>query len=407
MKTYHYKAKKGPTEMVEGRLSAETHDQAIDKVNELGLTPVDIWEENSVETPREKKALAAGTGKKTGARDLLAFYRQMAKLTKSGVPVLQSVFLLAQQTESESLREVLKKVHQEVREGNSLSGALSLFPRIFTSFDIGMIQTGEAAGQLEEVLERIAAYHETEREMNSKVRSALAYPAFIIVVAIFTVSFMLTQVIPKYSRFFSDLGQELPVITKILIAASAAMQAYGGFVLIVLASGAILGMRLLKTPAVRVSWDALWLKMPVIGKVILKSEISRMARTLELLLRSGISLIKAMRILVPVVRNFALRRELETCRAQLEQGGFLSDSLKKARYFPPFVCYFVGIGEESGRLDETLREIADWYEKDTMEAIKIMMSLLEPGLILVVGIILGFIIMAVLLPVFSINTMVV
>jgi type II secretory pathway component PulF len=130
-----------------------------------------------------------------------------------------------------------------------------------------------------------------------------------------------------------------------------------------------------------------------------------MARTLELLLRSGIPLIKAIRIVVPVVTNQALRRELDGCRMALEQGGFLSDSLKKARYFPPFVCYFVGIGEESGRLDETLHEIADWYEKDTMEAVKIMMSLLEPCLILVIGSILGFIIMAVLLPVFSINTM--
>jgi len=406
MKSFHYKAKKGPLEVVEGSLHAGSHEEAIDKVNALGLVPVDIQEE-SVEGGAPVKKKLPVSGKAVGGRDLLAFYRQTSKLVKSGVPILQALLLIAQQSENERFSEMLKRLHQEVREGNSLSGSLALFPKTFSSFDIGMIQTGEAAGCLEEVLERIAHYHEAENELVSRIRSSLAYPAFIVLVGIFSVVFMLTGVIPKFSRFFADLGQDLPLITRILMGVSGWFERHIGWVIGFTAAAFFIFNRLLKVPATRLRFDRMILGLPLAGRVLLKAEIARMSRTLELLLKSGIPLVKGMKILIPVVKNLAIRSELERCRVELEQGSLLSISLKKSALFPPFVCHFIGIGEESGRLDESLHEIAEWYEKDTAEAVKIMLSLLEPAVILVIGIILAFIIMAVMLPVFSINTMVV
>ena len=407
MKNYRYKAKRGPSEVVEGVLAAVSQEEAIDKVNELGLVPVDIWEEAAgVRGGARKTVPASSSGRAVRGSDLLAFYSQTGKLVKSGVPILQAVFLLGQQTESNPFREILRKVHQELREGNTLSGALALFPKVFSAFDIGMIQTGEAAGRLEEVLDRLTHYHEQQREVYLRVRSALAYPAFIVLMGFATVIFMLTNVIPKFSRFFSDLGQDLPLITRILIGTSVWCERHVFWILGFFAVIFFSISRLLKNPATRVHFDALTLRLPLVGRVLLKSEIARLSRTLELLLKSGIPLVRAMKILVPVVGNLSVRAQIERCRVELEQGGFLSDSLKRSPLFPPFVCYFVGIGEESGRVDEALHEIAEWYEKDTVEAIKIMMSLLEPAVILVIGIILAFIIMAIMLPIFSINTMV-
>ena len=404
MKSYRYRAKKGPREIVEGTLSAVSQDEAIDKVNAMGLIPVDI-RENLIQAEEEKK-VRRQRWSRIGSGDLLAFYRQMAKLNKSGVPLLQAVFLVSQGLEKEAFKTVLDKIHKDIREGQTFSAALAAYPKIFSPFDIGMIQTGEAAGRLDEVLRQIADYREAQRALVSKVRGALAYPVFVMLMGIFTVGFMLSNVIPKFSRFFTDLGQELPWITRTLIAASNWMQLYGLVALAVFAAGILLFAALLKNPAYRLGFDALVLKLPLAGKVILKSEISRAARTMELLLKSGIPILKALRIAVPVTGNLRVRQELEACRESVEKGGYLSEGLQKSQLFPAFARHFIAIGEESGNLDESLKEIAEWYEKDTEEAVKIMTSLLEPAMILIIGGLLGVLIIAVLLPVFSMNTMV-
>jgi len=403
MKNYHYKAKKGPSEIVEGTITADTKENAIDKVNDLGLIPVDI-----VEQAETAAAVAAAkpVKRRVRSKDVLTFYMQLSRLVKSGVPLMQALSLLAREGERSALKPVTEDLVNRVRQGSSLSDALAMHPRCFSAFDIGMVQTGEAAGRLDEVLQKVASYREMQRELAGKIRGAIAYPSFIILMSIVTVTFMLTNVIPKFARFFKDLGQELPLMTRVLIGLSEWMQSYWYFVAGVIASLILLAGRMKNNAAYRMRVDAIVLKLPLLGNVILKSEIAKLCRTLELLLKSGVSVLSALRIAVPVMGNEALKYDIRNCHGLLEQGGNLSEGFRSSKYIPSFVSYFVGMGEESGRLDESLKEIAEWYEKDTEEAVKIMTGLLEPGIILVVGGILAFIIIAVLLPVFSINAMV-
>lgn len=404
MKNYHYKAKKGPAEIVEGDIAADSRENAIDKVNDLGLVPVDISEKSAEDA--SGKPSVRRTVKRVRSRDLLQFYMQLSRLVKSGVSLLQALFLLSKQGEQSAFRVVVEDLTDRVRQGSSLSDAMSLHPRIFPPFDIGMVQTGEAAGRLDEVLGKVASYRGEQHAMAGKIRGAIAYPAFIIIMSIVTVAFMLTNVIPKFARFFKDLGQELPLMTRILIAVSGWMQSYWYFVLLGAAALYFLLRRLYSKPAHREKLDRSLLGLPLVGDVFLKAEIARLCRTLELLLKSGVSLLAGVRIAIPVLKNEALKQDLRGCYRHIEEGGTLSEGLGKSELVPQFVCYFVGMGEESGRLSDSLEEIAQWYEQDTQEAIKIMTSLLEPAIILVVGAILAFIVISVLLPVFSINAMV-
>jgi len=405
VKQFRYKAKKGPREIVEGTLTAASRDEAVDLINELGLIPIDV----SPEPIGKKKGAVSKTKtarpRKIRRRDLLAFYRQLGRLVKSGIPILRVLTLMAQENENPTLVGILQKIQEEVREGSSLSTALAGYPRVFSGFDIGMIQTGESAGRIEESLAMVAMHHEQQEEISGKLRTAIAYPLFLVVAGFFTVCFMLTVIIPRFARFFSDLGQELPLITRALIAVSDFMQlTWWGW----LTAGALVIFavkRGLKKPAEKIRFHRWLLGVPKLGRLMLKAEVARLCRTLFLLLKSGIPIVQAVRMVLPALGNEAVKHDLHQSALRLEQGGCLSDALRNTSRFPPLMYHFIGIGEESGRLDEALNEIADWYERDTAEGIKILTNLLEPVIILSVGLILGLIIIAVLLPVFSINTM--
>ncbi len=208
MKNFKYKAERGPSEIVQGVVAAETREDAVDKVNQLGLVPVDIYEAAG-RTKAEQASDEPVKHRSAKARDLMAFYRQLGKLMRSGVPILQALYLLSSENDTRFAAGIVRELHKEVRQGNTLSSAMVKFPKVFNSFDIGMVQTGEAVGRLDEVLGRIADYRQKQQQLLSKVRGALAYPAFIVVMGIFSVSFILTNVIPRFSSFYLDLGASL------------------------------------------------------------------------------------------------------------------------------------------------------------------------------------------------------
>jgi type II secretory pathway component PulF len=402
--TFKYKAKKGVNEWVEGVVEAASRDEAVDKINELGLLPIDVWgadEKKSRSEPRRPPVV-----KKVKTKNLITFYRQLSKLIKSGISVPRALNLVSQEHEHPGLRKILGSVLADVRSGASLSSALRAFPAVFTPFDVGLLSAGESAGRIDESLGLIAAYHEQQEDFVSKVRSAMAYPTLVLAMGGLTLGVMITQVIPKFSRFFQDLGQDLPFLTKVLIAVSEWSRA--NLVWGLLAAGAFFfAARItLRRPQERVRFDRSILRIPKLGGLFLKIEIARFARTLELLLKSGIALPSATRNLAPIAANHAVRAELEACARGLEEGGPLSEGLRKSGLFPGFVCHLVALGEESGRLDEALGEIAEWYEKEVSETLKVITALLEPAVILIIGVILALVIIAVLLPVFSINTMI-
>ncbi|MBI3306479.1 MAG: type II secretion system F family protein [Candidatus Omnitrophica bacterium] len=402
MKKFKYRAKKGPEQTVEGIIAAQSQDDAIDKINELGLFPVAVVEEGN---PHVKKVRAVVT-KKLKPREVITFYRQLGQLVKSGVPMLQAISVLTEQTGEARFRVVLERIKSTVSQGQPLSSALAEYPTVFSIFDTALIQAGEATGHLEESLLRIADYQTQQNALRSKIKMSLTYPVFILCMGILAVIFLLIFVVPKFSSLFADFGQKLPLITRILIAFSEAMQHYGGWIIIVLALGVAVGRKVLKAPAEREKIHRFLLKIPYWGAFYLKVETSRFVRTLALLLKSGIPILRALEISIPVIRNEAVRRDAQASYEAVQNGRYLSDGLRKSALFPRLLIQLVALGEESGRLDESLLEISNWYEQDTVESLEIATRLLEPLVILGVGLILGFLIIAILLPVFSIDTLI-
>ena len=417
MKTYRYKAKKGPREVVEGTLSADTQDEALDKIHELGLVPVDLNEETVSAGPAQKsesrttsqtrRSEAGGVNqRKIKSREIAYFYRQLASLVKSGVPLVKGFQILSKEHGNPHFRTLLAQMEVAVREGQEPHVAFGRYPQVFTAFDRGMIQAGEKSGTLDEILVRIAQYRANQQIFISKVRSALIYPAFVVSVGILSMVFMLAYVVPKFTLFFQDLGQELPLMTRILIRLSDWMQ-WGWIVIAVLViAGSIVFRKLLARPLTRKSIHALYLKLPVVGVLLTKAEIANLSRSLALLLRSGIPVLAALRGTLPVLTNEAIKADIEVTHRIVEEGGYLSQGLSRSKFIPGYFVQIVGVGEESGKLEDSLNDIAAWYEFDTEEAVRAMTGMLEPAIILFVGLILGLMIMAVLLPIFSMSTMV-
>lgn len=404
MKTFLYKAKKNLTESVQGVIAADSRQEAIDRINELQLIPVEVIEQLTAEQTKSR-SFEFRFGRRIKSRDLVIFYGQFARLIKSGVPILRSLAIIYDQTGNPNMKRVLENVQKNVKDGSSLSSALSLFPKVFPPFDVAMIQTGESVGKLEEVLMKLVKYLEQRMYLQSKLSAAVAYPIFIVCMGVATVFIMITFVIPKFSIFFSELGQELPYITKLLISTSNFCQknwlwAVAGFLI----SSAFFKIQM-KSKSNLIKRDELLLKIPKIGSLIVMYETARLARAMELLIRSGMQVLQAVKMTVPILQNEILKQDLEACRKLLEQGGYFSAGMKQSKYFPQFIYHLVSVGEESGRLDEVFQDIAEWYEQDIAQSIQTLTNLLEPVIILLVGSALGLIIVAVLMPIFSINAL--
>jgi len=402
-KRFKYKAKRGPYEQVEGILFAETSDEAVDKVNEMGLLPVDIFEEK--EKDLQKLFSAVKKGKLSG-RELVVFYRHLSKLIKAGVPILRALAILSEEASNPAMKELVENIQAKVREGESFSQVLADFPGVFSAFDIALISAGEGGGNLEESLLRIGNYREQQDVLLKKVRTALTYPVFLFTAGVATVSFMMAFVIPRFSQFFSDLGQELPLATRVLISISHSFQKGWPAALGLLLFAYFLLRRSLRIKKEKMILDRLLLKIPKIGELIIKMETVRLSRTLALLLKNGVHILNAVRISIPVLQNEAIRFQLDSACKVLQEGGSFSDILRDASLLPRFVFHLAKVGEETGRLDDILFEISDWYEQEVDLTVQTLMRLLEPLLILAVGLVLSFVIGALLLPVFSINAMI-
>lgn len=398
---YKYRAKKGPDELTEGTIEAQSEAEAVERLSRQGYLPVRI--EKAVFSQA-----ASGAPKSQGrirSRDITIFSRQLASLLKSGVPILNALNIISEQSDNQNLKNALRNIHDAVKAGATFSGSLAEYPGAFPPLYIAMIRSGEDTGGLPDALMRITEYRIKIEEMYSRVRMALAYPVLMAVVGLGTVIFMLTFVMPRLMQIFINLGEQLPLPTRIVIYTSDLLrQKWLWIVIAVLGSAAVI-RRQLKTPAGKLSFSIMQLHLPVAGSFILKAELSRFTRTLSILLKSGIPILRAINIAIPVLDNEVIKKQLESSYKSLEQGGSFGKSLKESKLFPALMTNLIIVGEESGKLEESLAEVAASYERDTDEAIRVMSSLLEPVMILAMGLIVGFIVIAMLLPVFEINVM--
>lgn len=429
MPRFAYRAKKGPTEVVNGTIDAQTADAVIEKLDEMGLLPIRMEEVSADASAPAVPALPAGQAgvpapaipaaakprpdvlhaakKPLFARirstEVTIFGRQLASLLRAGVPILKALWIISEQTPNPKFKEMLEHSQDEIRNGKPLSAVLSQYPRLFPPIYLAMVRTGEDSGTLQEVLVRISEYRQKQEEIGSRVRSALAYPILMGLTGIGTVAFMLTFVIPRLTGLFSQLGTALPLPTRILMSASAVFQS----VFFWLAAAAlIIGLTVLARtphPKVRRMRGEMGLRFPLLGPFALKAELARLCRTLELLVKSGLPILRGLEITAPVIGNSLLREAFEEARAKVSGGASLGRTLRESGRFPLFLTNLVSVGEESGKLDEALAEAAAFYERETDEGVRLLTSLLEPLMILVMGLIVGFIVMAMLLPMFELN----
>jgi len=403
MTNYNYRAKKGLQEIVNGTMEAQSEKEAIEKISALGYLPLHLEEAQG-----GQGAPVASTHKSYGrirASQITIFGRQLSSLLKSGVPILSAINIIREQSENVHLKAVLFDIYNVIKNGGTFSSALEAYPKYFSVLYVAMVRTGENSGALAGSLLRIADYRTKQEELLSRFRMALAYPILMALVGVGTVVFMLTFVMPRLMGIFSNLGQNLPLPTKILLAVSQGLRQWWPGIILSLVAVIFLVKQQLKTKMGRLSWSILKLHIPIFGKFALKADLACFSRTLELLIKSGLPILKALEISVQVLSNEVIKERLLKSHGDLEQGGSFGRSMKDSKLLPLFMVNLISVGEESGNLAGALGEVADSYERDTDEMIRIMSSLLEPLMILAMGLIVGFIVVAMLLPIFEINMM--
>ncbi|MBI4358371.1 MAG: type II secretion system F family protein [Candidatus Omnitrophica bacterium] len=413
MGTFRYRAKETSGNTIEGVVEAVTAQEAVDKINRLGYMPVRVEETASTKkeqpqpsTPSLSQAVPS-LRRKVKSKEITAFGRQMSSLIRSGVPILRGISIVSEQSANSHFRSFLNQIHEDVKNGSTFSSALSRYPHLFPPLYIALVSAGETSGTLDQTLAKVTDYRQKQEEILSHIRSAMIYPAFMAIAGVGTIVFMLTFVMPRLMGVFGNLGGDLPLPTKILIQISTAFRQ--GWLWGAVATAALLIAVLFrgkKSGKKNLILNRLQLQVPVFGSLALKAEIARFSRTLELLIKSGIPAIQAIETATPVLSNAILKNELIRCAQDLKGGSSFGKSLKESKWFPIFMTNLLTIGEEAGKLDEALAEIAIFYERETAEAVRTMTSLIEPLMILAMGLVVGFIVIAMLLPMFELNMMV-
>ncbi len=401
MPRFIYKAKRNPKETIEGKIDAANTKDAIAKLRTMKLFPL-LVEEETLATQKRKFFLR----KSVPLRDLSTFTRQLSNLLGSGMTLINALDVLVQQTENSLLSQTTKDIKADIKDGVSLSMALSKHPYIFPSLYTNMVKSGEVGGMLEEVLSRLADFAEADEQTLSKVRTSLAYPILLTSVGAITIFILLSFVAPRLVSMFADLGEALPLPTIILMGVSNFFAAFWWLIILLLAILAFGLNRWIKTKEGKRTFDEFKLKLPFIGRFIETSEFARLNRTLGTLIRSGVPIIEALDVLSKTMGNEIIREELASVRRSVVDGLSLSAGMKQTGRFPPMMVNMISVGEESGSLEGSLFKTADSYDREIDRAIKVFTTLLEPSLIIVLGVVVGFIVISMLLPIFQINLMV-
>jgi type IV pilus assembly protein PilC len=397
MPRYAYRAKSAPKKIIQGFIEAESEAEALTALGRMGYFPFSL---RSEDFSRPKRNILIYTNPR---KEICGFTRELATLLNSGVNILSSLTIITKQTSNKYLKSVLSDVAGKIRDGSSLSESMKAHPRFFSDLYASVVHSGEVSGNIDLVLARLADFLEKERDFKDTVKLALIYPVFVLAVGIITVAVLLGFVIPKLTVMFQDMGQLLPLPTRILIGISDAFRTWWWLILLGVCGLAFFWRRSSQLPKVRIFIDTLKIKTVLLGSTILKTEICRLARTLSLLLSGGLPIVSALDIASSSLENQVIKTEIQKFKDKINSGSSLSACLKESRIFPELVESIVKVGEESGSLDKSLNRIADDYEKEVDRQLKALTRILEPVVILVMGLIVGFIVLSLLLPIFELN----
>ncbi len=401
MPVYNYKAINDKGESVKGVISAESVKIATDKLRKGGVYLSSIKEAAG---SRRSSISLPWTGVSTS--ELAVMTRQFSTLISSGLPLETSLVALYEQTDDQKLKEILSQVRSRVSEGSSLHVALEEHKNVFSDLYVSMVRAGEASGTLDVVLDRLADFLEKQQELTSKMRGAMIYPAIMFIVGLGVLVFMMTFVIPKVADIFEASNKALPFLTVVLIGASDFLRGNFALILVFMAVVFFFAHRYVKTPSGKKVYDRLSLRVPVFGKISSKVMISRFTRTLSTLLSSGIPLLESVKVSESVLGNSLYVENIKDVRVKVAEGAAFGSSLGQTGIFPPLVVRMVSVGEEAGKIEDMLSKVADMYDTEVDGMLSTLTSLLEPVMILIMGVVMGFIVFAILLPVLNLTSVI-
>ena len=398
MPVFEYRGINKAGKNVRGTLDVENARAARAKLKKDGIFVVDL---KNKKTEKKKGARAARAQQKVSIGELSTMTRQLATLIKANIPLVEALSAVAEQTENEYLRDVMADVKNMVNEGSPLYRAFSKYPKIFDKIYASMSEAGETSGTLDIILLRLAEFSEAQSELNSRVKSALTYPIIMLVVTFGLLTFLFIKVVPQIAVIFEENGQELPALTQVVMGVSGFFIDYWIAVGIAVIGGVVLFQGWRATESGAATWDAILLKIPIVGRLALMIATSRFTRTLATLLNGGVPMLNAMDIVRNVVGNHVLAVAIDQGRANISEGESIAGPLKKSGQFPPLVIHMINIGEKTGELEHMLNLVSDSYDFEVKTKIDGLTSVLNPILIVILGGVIAIIVFAILMPMFD------
>ena len=408
MPAFEYQALDQNGRQQKGVLEGDTSRQIRSQLRTLGLNPLAVQQvdNKSSATGTKGSSLSLRRNRKMSAADKALVTRQLATLIEAALPVEEALSAVSKQSERDWIKSMMLAVRSRVVEGHTLADALGEFSASFDYLYCAMVAAGEKSGQLGSVLSRLADFTEKQQALRSKITVATIYPAFLVFTALAVVSFLLAYVVPMVVEQFTNLNAELPILTTVVIGLSEFVQSWGFLLLIAIIALYFLFHSLMKVKAYRYMWHRLQLHLPVISKVLIGLSSSRFARTLSIMVASGVPLLEGMRISSDLVANDVIRDKISEAAVRVREGASLNRSLAESGYFPPIMLHMIASGENSGELEQMLERTADHQDQDFETLVTVSLGLFEPVMILVMGILVLLIVLAILLPIFQLNQLV-
>lgn len=403
MAIYQWKGKRRSGEYLKGEITAPDPRFVAEELRKMDIYPINIGKKNEFFTLSLQGTKEISPKTKISDNNLIVFTRQFSSLIDSGVPILQGLTIMIEQQKNKELKGILLKIKESIENGASLSDSLRKFPRVFNDLYVNLVEAGEKGGVLDRVFKRLSVYFEKILRLKRKIKGAMIYPIVVLSVAVAVIIILMTFVIPVFANLFASVGAKLPALTRDVIAFSDFMRAY--ILYIIIAIGALIfGLRFYhKKESGRRNIDRLFLKIPLIGVLLKKVAIARFARTLSTMVESGVPILAGLEIVSKTSGNKIIEESLMQTKQDVSAGAPLSTALNKTNLFPPLVIQMIMVGEKTGNLDAMLAKVADYYDEEVDNAVTNLTQMLEPALIIFLGIVVGTLVVAMYLPIFNLG----
>jgi type IV pilus assembly protein PilC len=402
--TFQYKVRDTQGRLLQGSLDGDSQTLVAEKLRNMGYVPIAINQEKSASLSKDLSI--PGLSDRVSIKDVAVFSRQFATMINSGLSLIRALTILAEQTENKKLASVVTEVRLDVEKGASLSQAIGRHPKVFNRLYVAMVRAGETGGVLDSVLLQLADIIEKQVELKRKIKSAMTYPVAVLCLVLLIVTAMLIFVVPTFETLYADLGGTLPLPTRILLAVSRLVTKFAPIIIILEAAGVYGFKKWIQSETGRAKWDAFKLRVPIFGKLVHKTAMTRFARTLGVLLRSGVPILESLEITSETVNNTVVAKAVKETQEAVKRGESVAAPLQRHPIFPPMVVQMLAVGEETGQVDTMLSKVSDFYDQEIEATVDALTSLLEPLLIVVMGGAVGGMVVALYMPMFQIINLV-